>query len=151
MRAKIFYLEILNLITENNYYDIGDFTYNYDTKRIEYKGKEFKPKYESLQFKIAFPYLFNFTEFHDAIYFLAMSNTPEPEIELDILCQPVKDWLDKENVNQVSVLDIIKRCFNGSLKDLSQRSLEIRVGKVLKQLGWTRVRRNYGAIWLKPE
>jgi len=144
-RACIYFKDIL----DREYYEVTEFKYDYDTKRITYKDEDFKPKLESLEFKVAFDYNFKFIEFNDVIYYLAMKNTPEPEKEVDILTQPILEWLEKSKLTVTTNRDIILQALGGKTLNLTNRQLEMRVSGVLKGLGWRKSRRSSGVLWIK--
>jgi hypothetical protein len=148
-RSTISVTDIIEVVLDREYYNISLFTYDYNTKLTKYDNKPFDVKLESIKFKIAFQYNFNWKEFRDAVYYFAKMNTPTPQETIDNLIQPIKEWLDKENKTQTTVLEIITEALGGKPIDLTQRQIEIRVGGCLNVLGWKKIKRNYGNIWIK--
>lgn len=148
-RSTIFVQDIIELIIDRSYYDVTKFSYDYDSKRIRYDNEEFEPKLESIQFKIAFQYNFHWKEYQDAIYYFARMNTPKPDAENDILTEPIQEWLEENEKTETSIIEIIKNVFSSKPVTLTNRALEMRVSKCLKELGWHKVKKSYGNVWIK--
>lgn len=146
---RVYITEITNMLLDNNYYELEKLTYDYDSKKIMYDGEAFIPKIESWKFGLHFFVEANYKHFQDAVYCLAVMNTPKPVKELHPLCEPIEQWLNKHNKKEVTSIEIITDCLGGKLLDLNQRQLEIRVGKCLRELGWTKVKKEKYNMWIK--
>lgn len=68
--------------------------------------------------------------------------------ELQEVCQSIKNWLNTNNKTTINVHQVIDNVFIDIPDDWSQRQLEIAVGKCLKKLGWKKVKKEYGNIWI---
>ncbi len=147
---RIYTTEITNMLLENNYYDVAKLTYDYDTQRVMYDGEEFEPKLEAWKFGLHFFIECNYKHFQDAVYCLSRLNTPKPEKQLDILCEQIEKWLVDNNKTQVTVLDVIDNCFGKNIH-LTQRQLEIKVGRALRDLGYEKVKKAKYNIWVKKD
>lgn len=143
--------EVVDLLEKNRYYDSKAFTYNYGTKKVLYKGKVVNPDIQGIEFCRKAKVFVAISEYKLAILNLAIMNTPEPEKELDELAEPIEQWLEASKFEQIRVLDIIKEVFGGSVRDLTDRQLQMRVAGCLEDLGWKRVRTNKFHIWKKPK
>jgi len=145
-------ISIVNAIRSTQYYNVASFSYDYDQKIVLYKNKPFQVKLESIRFKdhLKGKVLFNWKLFMDAVYFLAVENTPEEDRdENDVLMTPIQNWLSLNHKNKVTIFEIIREALNGRIIDASKKSLEIKVAKCLKSLGWKKHRVNHQIYWIK--
>lgn len=146
------------------YYDLKSFSYDYSTKRILYKGKEFEPKLEHLNFLYHVcdslrqetnnpdaTVTFNLRAFQNVVYHIARMNSPKPQAEDDILLAPIEAWLTKTAKTETSAYEIIKEVFDGKLGDYSKRGLEIRIARCLKTLGFKKVELRLKNVWVKSK
>lgn len=140
--------EIAQLIIEHQYYDVKAITFDYEEKKILINGERVEPKLERFKFGMYFTVECTIKDFQDALYGLARLNTPEPVEELHPLCEPIGNWLKENEIFEVRIADIVLMCLKGTLLDLTHRQIEMTVAKCLKQLGWKKIKKENGNVWI---
>ena len=141
---------ITYLREDNSLWDYNLFDYDYSTKRYSYNGCEFDPEIERNNFCLKYCVSVSSREFRSAIYSLSRKmSSRKPEEEKSVLTEYIEKWIEDTNPTEVSVLDVIKQCLNGKPLNYSQRSLEIRVGRSLKELGWQKIKGRGCNTWVR--
>lgn len=138
------------LESENQFYNIENFSYDYSTKSILYEGRDFDVKYEAHLFCINSSRKCDWKDFRDAIYVISKMNTPKPTVLQDSITEYVDKWLNDNKLKRVTTLEVIQKAFSSKPFALSHRSLETRIGKSLRSLGWISKRTSSSRFWIHP-
>jgi hypothetical protein len=152
-RKNLSVIGIIKFLIESDtqFYEINDFSFDYSTKQILYHEKEFEPKLECIDFCLKSERNCNWQDFRDAVYYFARMNTPKPIDSQTVLEEYIQEWLEAKKPSRVSTLELIRQLFSDKPVVFTQRSLETRVGKALRNLGWKKSRTNSSRFWIPPE
>jgi hypothetical protein len=143
--------QVVQLLLNSTAYNITEFSFDNETRHVLYLGKELNVKFEAVDFSTKTEYDFTWQTFRDAVYYLAMLNNPEVEISKDTLTSYIEQWLGDNPHEEITTLELIQKSLSNKPTKMTQRSLEIRVGKALRFLGWTKVKKSTHYYWVVPK
>jgi hypothetical protein len=154
-RRKLLFNQVVALFLGNedvkSILDCTLLSYDYNKRLVLHNGKQFEVMFSASQIKMATGYEFDFSVFKEVIHYFAKLNTPMPEESPDILLEPISQYIEDNSLERLQVRDIVRDVFKGSMKDLTNRQLEMRISSCLVELGWKKSRQSKGSFWLKRE
>jgi hypothetical protein len=151
-RVRFSVTDIIKYLLESEklYFDVTLFSYDYSTKQILYEGYVLDVKVEAIDFALKTERNLRWQDFRDAVYYFAKMNTPKPEKPPDIVTEYVARWLEQNKPEKITTLELIEKAFAHKPVALTQRSLETRVGRALRELGWIRKKTATHRYWFPP-
>jgi hypothetical protein len=150
---KIYSAQILEVIKQDNFLDIEKLSFDYDRNKVLLNGKPLAIKEESMRFKFAYPeYSFSLREFGDALWYVAVCNSPKIEVP-DPLEEVIIPWLKGKGVSPVKTLEIIEECLSvtDTLEGIGNRKLCMRIAKILKKYDYIKKHTRDGKVWIRLE
>lgn len=139
--------EIMQVLEDNGV--AQRLSYDYDTSCILKDGQAIEPKLEALHFIRIWNCNATVEDYQNAMYYWARQNSPKPneihdEVQ-DTICQYVAD---KE---EVTTTEILNKCLKIPVAHSRRRRWEMKVARVMKELGWTKYRTSHKRSWIKED